>query len=158
MITRTYLLGCCLAPLTRPGEIQVCLRDACRFSFACLLPGELAARGTLMTSNAASAVIAPRPPLPHSALERDSPPRLPVPHSALDRVSPRLPPFILTVCVSFLRFRRGPRFCLSAAEATGRRCEIRAQPRPQAVVTTSPGRVRARKFPRMGDTAPRAVA
>src|SRR3954451_116454 len=117
MITRTYLLGCCLAPLTRPGEIHVFFGDAFEPSRACLPPGALAARGTLMTSNAASAVIAPRPPLPHSALERDSPPRLPVPHSALDRVSPRLPPFMLTLCVSFPRFLRGPHVCLPAAEA-----------------------------------------
>src|SRR3954452_24146230 len=105
MITRTYWFGCCLALLTRPGEIQVCLGAVARAaSRPCL--GALAAKGTLRTSIAASAVIAPLPPLPQRALDRDSPPRLPVPHSALDRVSLRSPPF-LTFRVSFPRPRAG---------------------------------------------------
>jgi hypothetical protein len=70
------------------------------------LPGELAASGTLIASNAASAVNAPRPPLPQRAFDRDSPPRFPVPQSALDRVSPRLPPFIRTVRSPFRALAR----------------------------------------------------
>src|SRR6188508_406944 len=98
MITRTYWFGCCFALFTRPGAIQVCLGLV---SGVARLPCwvALAAKGTLRTSIAASAVIAPLPPLPQSALDRDSPPRLPVPHSALDRVSLRNPPF-LTVLLS----------------------------------------------------------
>src|SRR5215210_8455582 len=80
-------------------------------------PGELAARGTLRTSIAANAVMAPRPPLPQSALDRDSPPRLPVPHKALDRISPRLPLFILTFRVSFPRPRAVRRSVVPQLEA-----------------------------------------
>src|SRR3954466_15927333 len=107
MITRTYWFGCCFALFTRPGEIQVCLEVAARVaSRPCL--GALAAKGTLRTSIAASAVTAPLPPLPQRALDRDSPPRLPVPHSALDRVSPRLPPLIRTFRSPFrAMFRAG---------------------------------------------------
>src|SRR5262249_30718191 len=112
MITWTYLFGCFLAPFSRPGEIQVRFGEALPARRACLFA--LAARGTLMASIATSAVAAPRPPLPHRALDRDSPPRLPVPHSALDRVSPRLPPFVRTVRFSFPRPRAG-RICLSTA-------------------------------------------
>ena len=96
MITRTYWFGCRFAPFRRPGEIHVFLSVACPLRFACFSCTALDARGTLMASIATSAVIAPRPPFPQSALDRDSPPRLPVPHSALERVSPRLPPFMRT--------------------------------------------------------------
>src|SRR6478609_916054 len=113
MITRTYWLGCCFAPFKRPGETQVRLGAALLASRACF--GALAAKGTLRTSIAASAVIAPLPPLPQRALDRDSPPRSPVPHSALDRVSLRFPPF-LTFRVSFPRPRAGRMTAKSAAK------------------------------------------
>src|SRR5918992_5782902 len=48
-----------------------------------------AARGAATTSTAISAVTRPRPPLPQSAFDRESPPRFPVPQSALERCSPR---------------------------------------------------------------------
>ena len=113
MITRTYWFGCCFALLTRPGEIQVFFGVTCVASRPCF--GALAAKGTLRTSIAASAVTAPLPPLPQRALDRDSPPRLPVPHSALDRVSLRFPPF-LTFRVSFPRPRAGRMTAKSAAK------------------------------------------
>src|SRR5262249_61285823 len=111
------LFGCCFALCRRPGEIHVCLIVACPLRFACLSCTALDASGTLMASIATSAVIAPRPPFPQSALDRDSPPRLPVPHSALERVSPRLPPFIRTFRSPFRALARAAWFACSAAHA-----------------------------------------
>src|SRR5215208_5269867 len=96
MITRMYVFGCRFASFRRPGDIHVFSIVACPLRFACLSCIALDASGTLMASIATSAVIAPRPPFPQRALDRDSPPRLPVPHSALERISPRWPPFIRT--------------------------------------------------------------
>src|SRR4026209_1165964 len=92
MITRTYWFGCCFALFTRPGAIQVCLGVSGVARLPCWVA--LAAKGTLRTSIAASAVIAPLPPLPQSALDRDSPPRLPLPHSAPAPYSLQTPPFL----------------------------------------------------------------
>src|SRR5690242_6010420 len=126
MITCTSLFGCVLAPFSRPGEIHVRFGEAAWATRACLFA--LAARGTLMASIATSAVIAPRPPLPQRALDRDSPPRLPVPHSALDRVSPRLPPFVRTLCFSFPRPRAGRMSPVSGGQLHRCSPEIRAEP------------------------------
>src|SRR6478672_6597735 len=147
MITRTYRFGCCLALLTRPGETQVFFGVNLAASRPCF--GALAARGTLRTSIAASAVTAPLPPLPQRALDRDSPPRLPVPHSALDRVSLRIPPF-LTFRVSFPRPRAVRSVCVQHDVALVARREIRAEPRPDERPATSPGRVRPPKVPSNG--------
>src|SRR4051812_3561026 len=103
-----------------------------------------------MASIAASAVSAPRPPLPQRAFDRDSPPRLPVPHSALERVSPRLPPFILT-------FRSPFRATFTRAayltDRNGDAClplQNLAQRRGRGCPATSPGRVSAGKVPSNG--------
>src|SRR5215204_6063743 len=63
-----------------------------------------AARGAATTSTATSAVTRPRPPLPHSAFDRESPPRFPVPHRALERCSPDLPlPLIQSLPLRLMR-------------------------------------------------------
>src|SRR5712691_1335585 len=55
------------------------------------------AAGATNAATRANVATRPRVPLPHSALERDSPPRAPVPHSALERTAPRAPPVSLDI-------------------------------------------------------------
>ena len=157
MITAHVRVRLLLRPLDRGrARSQVLLRRGLASPAAVLRCARC--KGTLRTSIAASAVIAPRPPLPQSALDRDSPPRLPVPHSALDRVSLRFPPF-LTFRVSFPRPRAGRMSAQIRDGTRARRRENRAEPRSRGRARYIPRQGEAaRKFPRTGEWRPRAVA
>jgi hypothetical protein len=146
MITCTYWFGCRFDPFRRPGEIHVfaSVRPLC---FACRSFTALDARGTLIASIAASAVTAPRPPFPQSALERDSPPRLPVPHSALERVSPRFPPFIRTFRSPFRALARAAFLPARPRYGVARRREIRAEGTCAPWGASSPAGGRAAQVP-----------
>src|ERR1051325_8477315 len=139
MITETLGLPFPFSICRRTGETYV----SCPLPLP-LFPSELAARGTLIASIATSAVTKPRPPLPHSALERVSPPRLPVPHSALDRVSPRLP-VIRTFRSPFRAIRAGRMSFRSPRRRTkARRREEHAERTCAGRPPSSPGRGRER--------------
>jgi hypothetical protein len=86
MMTFTSAFGVVLAFAIRMGSTYVGARLALRLSSLLRAP---AASGAATTSTATSAVTRPRPPLPQSAFDRESPPRFPVPQSALERCSPR---------------------------------------------------------------------
>src|SRR5215210_142722 len=90
MITFTSSLGVVLAFAIRIGSMYVDAALAPLPVF-CRAP---AARGAATTSTATSAVTRPRPPLPQSAFDRESPPRFPVPHKADERCSPREDPLL----------------------------------------------------------------